>query len=436
MNAKSADHPVIVIGGGPVGLAAASHLIERGLETLVLEAGSAVGHTIRDWGHIRIFSDWRSVIDGASRRRLESTDWQAPPPGEIPTGNDLVTDYLEPLAATLGDRIRLLSKVTSISRLDLDKVVTSGRELQPFLVRVETTDGEVELLASAVVDASGTWLNQNPLGSSGLPARGESATTRIRYGMPDVLDKERSRYAGKRVLVVGAGHSAANTLLDLTELALAEPETEPIWAIRRPVATRTYGGLENDQLPGRGKLGLELRHRVENSRVELVADFKVTDIVETDNMVAVTGVGTDGSSRTVVVDEIVATTGQRPDLTMTRELRLDLDPWLEAPRQLAPLVDPNVHSCGTVPPHGVDELSHPEADFYTVGIKSYGRAPTFLMATGYEQVRSVAAAIAGDWEAARRVELELPESGVCGIAAPIEVGAAQSTPVEAQSGCC
>jgi hypothetical protein len=80
---------------------------------------------------------------------------------------------------------------------------------------------------------------------------------------------------------------------------------------------------------------------------------------------------------------------------------------------LAPLIDRNLHSCGSVPPHGVDELSHPDAGIHVVGMKSYGRAPTFLLRTGYEQVRSVVAALAGDWEAARRVELVLPPTGVC-----------------------
>jgi hypothetical protein len=115
------------------------------------------------------------------------------------------------------------------------------------------------------------------------------------------------------------------------------------------------------------------------------------------------------------VDEIIATTGFRPDLTLTNELRLALDPAVESPVALAPLIDPNVHSCGTVPPHGVDELSHPETNFYIVGMKSYGRAPTFLMLTGYEQVRSIVAALTGDWESARRVELVLPETGVCSV---------------------
>jgi hypothetical protein len=98
---------------------------------------------------------------------------------------------------------------------------------------------------------------------------------------------------------------------------------------------------------------------------------------------------------------------------MLREIRLDLDEVVEAPRRLAPLIDPNLHSCGTVEPHGFDELRHPEKDFFVVGMKSYGRAPTFLLATGYEQVRSVAAYLDGDLDAARRVQLVLPATGVC-----------------------
>lgn len=117
--------------------------------------------------------------------------------------------------------------------------------------------------------------------------------------------------------------------------------------------------------------------------------------------------------RTLVVDEVVAATGFRPDLSLTRELRLELDPVTEAPVRLAPLIDPNVHPCGTVPPYGEAELANPEPGYYAVGMKSYGRAPTFLMLTGYEQARSVASFLAGDVEAARRVELVLPETGVC-----------------------
>jgi hypothetical protein len=115
----------------------------------------------------------------------------------------------------------------------------------------------------------------------------------------------------------------------------------------------------------------------------------------------------------VQANTVVAATGFRPDLDMLREIRLSLDEVVEAPRLLAPLIDPNVHSCGTVPPHGERELRHPEPGFYLAGMKSYGRAPTFLLATGYEQVRSIAASLAGDTAAAERLELVLPATGVC-----------------------
>jgi hypothetical protein len=120
-----------------------------------------------------------------------------------------------------------------------------------------------------------------------------------------------------------------------------------------------------------------------------------------------------GGQALPAVDEIVATTGFRPDLAMLRELHLAIDPVVESPAALASVIDPNIHSCGTVPPHGEEVLRQPEPGFYLAGMKSYGRAPNFLMLTGYEQVRSIACALTGDAEAARRVELALPETGVC-----------------------
>lgn len=140
------------------------------------------------------------------------------------------------------------------------------------------------------------------------------------------------------------------------------------------------------------------------------------------------GQGSDGALKLEPVDQVIVATGQRPDLDITRELRLDLDPWLESPRLLGPMIDPNLHSCGTVPPHGYKELSHPEPGYFAVGAKSYGRAPTFLMATGYEQVRSVVAKLAGDDNAANDVRLVLPETGVCSTQFPASDDKA--------SGCC
>ena len=131
-----------------------------------------------------------------------------------------------------------------------------------------------------------------------------------------------------------------------------------------------------------------------------------------------------GEVVTHTTDIVVNATGFRPDLNMLREIRLELDEIVEAPKRLAPLIDPNVHSCGSVEPHGFRELAHPEKGFFVVGMKSYGRAPTFLLATGYEQVRSATAWLAGDTASAANVELVLPATGVC------------STDASGGGGCC
>ncbi|MEV7967946.1 FAD-dependent oxidoreductase [Sphaerisporangium sp. NPDC088356] len=403
--------PIVVIGAGPVGLAAAAHLAERGLDFQVIEAGPRAGASIAQWGHVRVFSPWRYNIDAAARRLLAAQGWTAPDPERLPTGAELIEDYLAPLAALFGERIRLGVKVNAISRLGYDRVRTTGREQAPFVLRL--SDGE-ELRARAVVDASGTYTTPNVLGASGLPAYGEAEAVRfVDHALPDVLGADRDAYTGKHTLVVGAGHSAATTLLALAQVE----DTRITWAIRAGSAGRTYGGGEADALPARGALGTRLRAHVESGRITLVTGFYIHSLTVigsgTGERVRVVSRDPSGAERSVTVDRIISATGYRPDHSIAGELRLDTDPILGSTRALAPLIDPNAHSCGTVPAHGVDELTHPENGYYAVGVKSYGRAPTFLMATGYEQVRSVVAALAGDWEAARDVQLDLPETGVC-----------------------
>jgi hypothetical protein len=170
-----------------------------------------------------------------------------------------------------------------------------------------------------------------------------------------------------------------------------------------------FGGEDRDMLPARGALGTMVRSLVESGRLTFVPGFRIARLTRTADGIVVSSQTRDLPP----VDEVIGATGFRPDLSLLSELRLDLDPSVEAPTALAPLIDPNLHSCGSVPPDGEAELRHPEPGFYVVGMKSYGRAPTFLMLTGYEQVRSVVAALAGDMEAARSVELVLPETGVC-----------------------
>jgi thioredoxin reductase len=418
---------VAVIGGGPVGLAAAAHLVTRGVPVKLYEAGESVGAHVRSWGHVRLFSPWSFNTDEAARAILREHGWQEPTGDVLPTGGDLYAAYLQPLAQTpeLNAVIETGARVRTVSRQGIDKVVSRGRADHPFVLAIEDASGANRIdLARAVIDASGTWANPNPIGASGTEAPGERAhADRIAYGIPDVLGAERARYAGQRVIVIGGGHSAANALLDLARLAEADTRMQLTWAVRAANLDRVFGGGADDKLPARGQLGMDLKRLTETGRLNMVLGFHAERVDDTrDGLVVI------GERRLGPADRIIVATGLRPDLALTRELRVDLDPWLESPRTLGPLIDPNLHSCGTVPPHGYRQLAHPEPGYFAVGMKSYGRAPTFLMATGYEQVRSVAAHLAGDDAAANDVRLVLPETGVCSAALP--------GVTEAASGCC
>jgi hypothetical protein len=422
--------PVAVLGAGPVGLAAAAKLIERGLPFFILEAGKQVGANLLDYGHVRLFSPWQYNVDQTMAQRLLAHGWQAPDPAQLPLAGDVVERVLRPFAALpeVAQVLQLRTRVLSISREGFDKVKSAGRERAPFVIRARRDGTEFELRARAVIDATGTWNTPNPVGASGLPAIGERAhASRIFYGIPDVLGAQRQRYERRKTLVVGAGHSAANALLFLAELARSAPATRLVWSVRSPVLTRVFGGGDADALPARGALGASLRQLRDSGGLSFVAGLRITELREEGGKLQVSGIDATGQPQLLAdIDEIICATGQRPDLSLTSELRVKLDPWLESNEALGPLIDPNLHSCGTVRPHGHRELAHPEPGLYTVGVKSYGRAPTFLMATGFEQVRSVVAAIAGDLEAADRVELELPETGVCSVGGSATEGLADA----------
>lgn len=418
--------PVVVIGAGPQGLAAAAHLLERGLQPLVLEAGDGPAAAVAEWGHVRLFSAWPELVDAASARLLEPTGWERPASG-YPTGAAWIDGYLAPLAAALGDRVRYDARVVSVSRKGRDRLVDADRAAQPFTVHVTDASGhESRLEARAVIDASGTWRRPGPAGADGVPALGErAAADLIAYQVPDRAAP--GRYAGRHTVVVGAGDSAFNAIHELVRIAQDHPGTRITWAIRRVVGEGTFGGGAADQLPERGALGQRAKHAVDTGVVELVTGFRTAQVLRDGDRAVL--VGEDG--RTLpAADTVVVLTGFRPDLSFLSEMRLDLDPTLEAPRRIAAEIDPNIHSCGSVQATGAADLAQPEPDLYLVGMKSYGRAPTFLALTGYEQVRSVVAAIAGDHEAAARVELVLPDTGVCGGAGVFD------DPESAGGGCC
>jgi thioredoxin reductase len=384
---------VAVLGAGPIGLSCAAHLAYAGLPFTVLESGSGPATAVRAWGHVRMFSPWSMNLDSRAVSLLSAHGWEPPAAVGIPTGQQLVEEYLEPLARIpeVSSNIRYGARVTAVARRGRNLVDSDRRAHEPFVVRYVREDSDHDLLATAVIDATGTWGQPNHLGASGIPALGEpSVRDRIHYGIPDVAGADRHRYAGRRILVVGSGHSAANVLTDLAGLAVAEPCTTVTWLVRGEGLHRLLQGGHPDQLPDRQNLGTAVTELVISGAVQLEAGFRIAAVTATGDGVTVH----QGARRTGPFDEIVATTGFRPNLAMLAELRLDLDAATQAPRGLATLIDPNTRSCLYVPPHGAEVLAQPEVGFYLVGMKSYGRAPSFLLQTGYGQVRSVVAAVA------------------------------------------
>ena len=430
-------HPVIIIGAGPVGLAAAAHAAERGMDFVVLEAGADAGAAVGEWAHVRLFSSWSELIDPAARRLLEATStWTAPDEDAYPTSGEWRSAYLQPLADLLGattcGAVRYGSRVVGVGRAGRDLMVDSGREDDPFAVHVDGPSGPDRLVGSAVVDASGTWTRPNPLGADGYPALGETShVDHLTYGIPDLRDPAvAATYAGKHVAVAGKGASAQGVLVGLARLAEAHPGTRVSWLLRRPSVGDAFGGGDNDQLEQRGKLGQDAKAAATSGLVTHVTQFRTESVTaQADGRLVLTS--TDGQQVTDV-DEVIVVTGFRPDFGFLSEVRLHLDPALGAASVLAEQIHPDHHSCGDVAPHGYRELAQPEQDLYLVGMKSYGRAPSFLAMTGFEQVRSVMAALDGDLEAAGRVELVLPETGVCNGAGAFDAPDAAA----ANGGCC
>lgn len=410
------DLPVAIIGAGPVGLAAAAHLTKREIPFILFEAGDSVGANFLSWQHVRVFSPWRYNIDKIAEELLIQSGWISPDKEGLPTGKELVEEYFRPLSQlpAIAPYLHMNTKVVSIGRKGVDKMKTFSREEKPFSIKVEENGKITYYEAKAVIDSSGTWNQPNPIGSGGVYAEGEEELQEhIFYGIPNVKGNALDRYKNKNVVVVGGGHSAINALLDLADVQETYPETKLNWILRKPDVSMVYGGQEADALEARGALGIRIEKLVNSGRLNVYTPYHILKLTEDESGIAIEG-NFNGKMETIQnVDEIISNTGSRPNLDMIREVRVDLDAALESVFDLAELIDPNVHSCGTVRPHGEKELRHPEKDFYIVGSKSYGRAPTFLMATGYEQVRSVVAHLAGDTDAAERVELDLPQTGVC-----------------------
>lgn len=401
-----APRRVAVLGAGPIGLDAALACVERGWPVTVYEAGPQVGANVRAWGHVRLFTPWDLSASARMRSYLESAGTIVPTGSACPTGAEFADELLDPVAALpeLAGRIELGTAVVAVGRQGLlkhEEIATDARAERPFRLLLRSADGaESVARADLVLDCTGTYGTANSLGDGGIPAPGETALgERIVRTLPD-LAADRDAWAGRTVLLAGAGKSAQTAARALAELAGTASGTRLVWAVRS--SAPDWGVVVDDPLPERQAL-VDTADRLAAGK-EPAVDVRSGAVVEAlspvDGRIRVT-LRTAAGRDDVVVDQILSLTGYVPDASIYRQLQVHECYATAAPIELsAALLGAEAGDCLTQESHGVDVLRSPEPNFFLLGAKSYGRNSQFLLRIGYEQVDEVAAAYAPAQEAA------------------------------------
>jgi len=389
---------IAIVGAGPVGLEAALYARALGHDVTVFERGW-VGQHVREWGHIRMFSEFAINHSPLAAKALADAGVTLPDEDAYQTGREYVSSFLEPLARSkaLRDVVREHSDVLAIGRAGLLKrdLVGGDRQGYPFRLLVREAQAESTTTADVVLDCSGTWRYPNALGNGGIPAPGEaSAADAIRYRPDDILGADRERYEGKRVMLVGAGHSAAAALDALRQLE----NTTTIW-VRRDSGLRPYPILEDDPLPDRDRLN-RLGNRVaagEEPGIDVRAATAVERLETTDTGTLRVSLSSPLGNDRVEVDTVLALVGFRPDRRLYAELQVH-ECWATmGPIKLAAtLIGSDSADCLEQTSAGADVLTHPEPGFFILGSKSYGKNVNFLIRLGLEQIRDVFTLIDGD----------------------------------------
>jgi pyridine nucleotide-disulfide oxidoreductase len=403
-----APNTLAIVGAGPIGLEAALAAQDAGFDVHVFERGEPGAHVLA-WGHIRMFTPWRMNLGLASHAHLRRSGWASPQAESCPSGAEYVERYLQPLARLpeLENRIHTHAQVVHIGRRGLlkgDSPPEGGRRAQPFRLLVRDPGGREDFLhAHSVIDASGVFGQPNWAGDGGIPARSELyLAPQLSYHPDDVLGLARERYAGKRVLVVGAGTSAATTVASLARLAGEVTGTSVVWATRAPL-DQLFPPIANDPLSERHTLYARARAmaRGEDAAVTAIGGARIEgfEFNSATHRYRVT-LMTDGQPRVEEVDRIIVNAGFGPDDSLYRELQVHECYASRGPMKLsAALLGAEATDCLTTPAFGADVLANPEPDFFILGHKSYGRNPNFLLETGFRQVEDVVAAMAREPQA-------------------------------------
>lgn len=385
-----------ILGAGPTGLEAALAAAEEGFPFTVYEAASGVAGNVRAWGHVRLFTPWEMNVSPRMRRHLAAAGIEPPDGGECPTGGELAERLFEPLAALpeIAPRLRLGTRVLGIGREGLlkhEEIATDERGRRPFrLLLTDETGREWTETADLVIDATGSWGHPNTLGDGGIPAPGErSLGGEIRSDIPDFA-REGPDWAGRTVLLAGAGHSAQTAARELARLAGEAPGTEVIWLLRNPEPS--WGTHPGDPLPERAGLAATATALAAGASpaVKVKRGAVVEEISKPNGRLRVVLRKGSENPEVLEVDRILSLTGCVGDREIYRQLQVHECYATCGPIKLAgALLGAGSSDCLTQTSHGADTLTNPEPGFFILGSKSYGRNNTFLMRIGWEQVGEV-----------------------------------------------
>ncbi|HWH34324.1 MAG TPA: FAD-dependent oxidoreductase [Acidimicrobiales bacterium] len=390
----SAGGHVAILGAGPTGLEAALACVDTGRPFIVYEAAPEVAGSVRQWGHVRLFTPWDMNVSPRMARHLAAGGMVVPSGDELPTGHELVERLLAPVAAlpALQGRIRLGSRVDTVGRQGLlkhEEIASADRASRPFRLLVESGGAEEVAGADVVLDCTGTYHSPNPLGDGGIPAPGErSLAAQIRRHLPD-LRAEGDGWAGRSILLVGAGASAQTAAAALAELVARAPGTTVTWVVRHPEPT--WGAVTDDPLPARASLAAEAERLRGGGQpgVEVYAGTAVEGLARRGSRVAVT-LRRGAAAQEVVVDRVLSLTGFVGDHHLYRQLQVHECYATSAPMDLsAALLGSGAGDCLEQTGHGSDVLANPEPGFFILGIKSYGRVNQYLLRIGWDQVSEV-----------------------------------------------
>jgi 2-polyprenyl-6-methoxyphenol hydroxylase-like FAD-dependent oxidoreductase len=385
---------VAIVGAGPVGMEAALACVERGVPFRLYEAGHGVGAGIREWGHVRMFTPWQMTVSPRMVRVLDALGVEVPDDGHCPTGDELVEHALAPLADSpaIAGHLRLASPVRHIAREGLTKEQEIGsdvRAARPFRLIVDSPSGERVERARALIDCSGARALANTVGDGGVPAPGEQQlAAEMGREIPD--EAQARAWAGSRVLLVGAGHSAqtaARAMMPLVE----EGELAVTWSVRG--REPDWGAVADDPLAERAALVAAARRIAGSPSVDFRPGTAVDALRRAERGIAVRLRSADGHEE-VEVDRVLALTGRVGDHAIYRQLQVHECYATAGPMALAGRLLDDDGDCLAQTAHGSEALRTPEPGFFVLGAKSYGRNRTFLTRIGYEQVNEVIGMVA------------------------------------------